>query len=218
MPRIVRETLVSIRDLLSTWGPLLAITLAALVAAFILLKPTPPRHAVIGVGSQGAYKDFAQKYAVELKRYGIELEIRTSSGSCENLRLLKSPKEHVDFGFILGGSCDSARQVDEEKGDLPLYSLGSIFFEPVWIFYRADKAKALNKEGVLTNLSQLRGWKVNVGVRGAGSAGLMSKLLAANLVDREELQRSFLADQDAVVALLGGELDAVVFVSAPESQ
>src|SRR3954470_5288518 len=165
MPRIVRETLVSIRDLLATWGPLLAITLAALVAAYILLKPTPPHHAVIGVGSQGAYKDFAQKYALELKRYGINLEIKPSSGSCENLRLLKNPKEHVDFGFILGGSCDTARQVDEEKGDLPLVSLGTLFFEPVWIFYRTDKAKTLNKEAVLTSLAQLRGWKVNVGVR-----------------------------------------------------
>ena len=195
MPRVVRETLISIRDLTATWGPLIAITLAALVAAYVLLKPTPPHYAVIGVGSQGAYKDFAQRYALELKRYGILLEIKPSSGSC-----------------------DAARQVDEEKGDLALYSLGTLFYEPVWIFYRAEKAKSLNKEGVLTNLAQLRGWKLNVGVRGAGSAGLMTKLLAANLVDREEVQRSNLDDQAAVVALLGGQLDAVLFVSAPESQ
>src|SRR5437763_13321600 len=128
MPRVVRETLVSIRDLLVTWGPLIAITLAALVATYILLDPAPPHRAVIGVGSQGAYKDFAQKYALELKRYGIDLEIKPSSGSCENLRLLKNPKERVDFGFILGGSCDTAREVHEEKGELPLYSLGSIFY------------------------------------------------------------------------------------------
>jgi hypothetical protein len=218
MPRIVRETLVSLRDIVLTWGPFIVIALAALVAAYLFLKPAPPRHAVIGVGSSGAYKEFAEKYAAELKRYGIRLEIRPSAGSCENLRLLKNPKEHVDFGFVLGGSCDTVRQVDEEKGDLPLVSLGSLFFEPVWIFYRADKAKRLNKEGTLANLGQLRGWKVNVGVRGYGSAGLMSKMLAANLVDREELQRSNLDDQAAVVALLGGEIDAIVFVAAPESQ
>lgn len=217
MPRVVRETLLSIRDLVITWGPLVALTVAALVAAYLLLDPAPPRKAVIGVGSQGAYKDFGRRYAVELKRYGIELELRPSAGSCENLRLLKNPKERVDFAFVLGGSCDSARQVDEEKGDLPLVSLGSLFYEPVWIFYRADKAKGLNKEGVVTNLTQLRGWKVNVGVRGSGSSGLFTKLLRANLVDREELQRTNLDDQGAVVALLSGELDALVFVSAPES-
>src|SRR3954462_12656034 len=118
MPRVVRETLVSIRDLLLTWGPLIAITLAALVAAYLWLDPAPPHRAVIGVGSQGTYKDFAQRYAVALKRHRIELEIKPSAGSCENLRLLKNPKEHVDFAFVLGGSCDTARRVDEEKGDL----------------------------------------------------------------------------------------------------
>ncbi|MGE5639150.1 MAG: TAXI family TRAP transporter solute-binding subunit [Clostridia bacterium] len=217
MPRIVRETLVSIRDLGLTWGPFIVIAIAALIAAYFFLKPAPPRHAVIGVSSSGAYKEFADQYAAELRRYGIRLEIRPSAGSCENLRLLKNPKEHVDFGFVLGGSCDAARTVDEEKGELPLVSLGTLFYEPVWIFYRADKAKKLNKEGTVTSLTQLRGWKVNVGVRGYGSAGLMSKLLSANLVDRDELQRSNLDDQAAVVALLGGELDAVVFVAAPES-
>src|SRR3954467_8307760 len=213
MPRIVRETLVSLRDIVLTGGPFIVIALAALVAAYLFLKPAPPHYAVIGVGSSGAYKEFAEKYAAELKRYGIRLEIRPSAGSCENLRLLKNAKEHVDFGFVLGGSCDTARQVDEEKGDLPLVSLGSLFFEPVWIFYRADKAKGLNKEGVVTNLAQLKGWKVNVGVRGYGSAGLMTKLLKANFVAREELQRTNLDDQAAVVALLGGELDALLFVS-----
>ncbi len=217
MPRIVRETLVSLRDLAATWGPLILLTLAALAAAFVLLKPTPPRHAVISVGSSGAYKEFAQRYAQELARYGITLEIRASAGSCENLRLLKNPKERVDFGFVLGGSCDVARQVDEEKGDLKLVSLGSLFYEPVWIFYRTDKAKGLDKQGELTNLTQLRGWRVNVGVRGYGSAGLMSKLLVANFVERDELKRSFLDDQAAVVGLLAGNLDAVVFVAAPES-
>jgi TRAP-type uncharacterized transport system substrate-binding protein len=216
MPRVVRETLISIRDLVLTWGPLFAITVAALLLAYVLLDPQPPRRAVVGVGSQGAYADFAKRYAAELKRYGIELQIKPSAGSCENLRLLKSPKDQVDFAFVLGGSCDTVREVNEEKGELPLVSLGSLFYEPVWIFYRADKAKAL-KGGMLSNLSQLRGWKLSVGVRGNGSAGLMTKLLKANLVDREEVQRSFLDDQSAVVALLGGELDAALLVSAPES-
>src|SRR4051812_44520044 len=149
MPRVVRETLISIRDLVLTWGPLIVITLGVLVLTYILLNPAPPRHAVIGVSSQGAYTDFAKRYTTELAHNHIKLEQRLSAGSCENLRLLKNPKEHVDFGFVLGGSCDTARTVDEEKGDLPLVSLGTLFFEPVWIFYRTDKAKTLNKEAVL---------------------------------------------------------------------
>jgi hypothetical protein len=42
-------------------------------------------------------------------------------------------------------------------------------------------------------------------------------VLAANLMDREDIVRSNLEDTEAVVALLEGKLDAMVLVSAPES-
>ncbi|HWA38710.1 MAG TPA: TAXI family TRAP transporter solute-binding subunit, partial [Burkholderiales bacterium] len=66
-------------------------------------------------------------------------------------------------------------------------------------------------------IPELRGWKVNAGARGSGAIGLTNRVLAANLMDREDIERSNLEDTDAVVALLAGKLDALVLVSAPES-
>jgi hypothetical protein len=219
MARILRETMLQIRELALTWGPLILIALAALAGSYALLDPQPPRRVTIAIGAaNSAYEMFGKRYAAELRPYGIEVVLRPTSGSCENLRLLHDTRQPADFAFVLGGSCDTVRSADDEKGEAKLMSLGSLFYEPVWVFYRAEKAKSLNREAQLVQLAQLKGWRVNVGVRGSGAPGLTSKLFAANFVDREELRRSYLDESAAVVALLGGELDAMVMVSAPESQ
>src|SRR5690242_13773095 len=56
MPRIIRDTLISARELVSTAGPFILLTIALLVAAYYWLKPTPPKRVVLATGSeQGAY-------------------------------------------------------------------------------------------------------------------------------------------------------------------
>ena len=214
MPRVVRETLISVRDLLFAWGPFILIGLGLLVLAYVLLDPTPPRKVVLGTGpEQSAYAEFGKRYAAELARYGIKVELRQTSGSRDNLRLLRDGKQAIDVAFVQGGASERL-PTDKGGGEPePVVSLGALFFEPVWIFYRAD---AWKKED-LKMLGGLRGKRVNVGARGSGAVGLMSRLLAASQVEREEVQRSMLSDQEAVIALLEGKLDAVVLVSAPEA-
>jgi hypothetical protein len=99
-----------------------------------------------------------------------------------------------------------------------LVSLGTVAYDPVWIFYRAAAAKQLNRQAAATAISQLRGWRVNVGVRGSGTPGIMNKILTANSVERDELKRSNLDETSAVMGLLEGNLEGAVLVSAPESQ
>jgi TRAP-type uncharacterized transport system substrate-binding protein len=219
MPRVVRETLLSMRELAATVGPFILIAIALLVGTYILLDPTPPRHVVLATGPAGsAYETFGKRYAAELKRYGIRVTLQPSSGSRENLKLLHDVKSRVDLAFVQGGSSEAAQKLDEKDGEVELVSLGSLFYEPVWLFYRSEKAKSLNREATLKQLAQIRGWRVNVGARGSGSPGLAAKLLAANLMEREEIQRGNLEETPAVQGLLGGELDAMLLVSAPESQ
>ncbi len=218
MRRTIRDTLVSARELLFTAGPFIALVLALLVGAYYLLKPAPPKHVVLATGpDQGAYAAFGKRYAEELKRYGITVELRATPGSRENLRLLRDPKENVQIAFVQGGSSESQRTQEEDDAQLPVISLGSMFYEPVWIFYRVEAAKKLNREGVIKDLSQLRGLRVNVGPRGSGIPGIVGRLLRANLMDREDIRSSGLDLTPAVVALLGGQLDALALVSAPES-
>ena len=203
MPRLVRVALVSLRDLALTAGPFVLIALALLLAAYFVLDPAPPRRVVLATGPEGtAYAEFGRRYAAELARYGIRVEPRASMGARENLRLLRDQKEQVDLGFVQGGSSE------EDQADAGLVSLGSVNYEPVWIFRRGQP---------LQRLADLRGLHVNTGVRGSGTPGITRRLLEANLVERDELRREALAETPAVMALLEGKLDAAVLVSPPES-
>ncbi len=210
MPRILRDTLISFRDLLATAGPLLLLSLALLVAAYFVLKPAPPKRVVLATGpEQSAYAEFGKRYAAELARYGIEVVLQPTRGSLDNLRALRDPKREVDLGFVQGGASEAARTVDEQHGGVPLESLGSLFYEPLWVFTRGPAP--------LADLAALRSLRVNLGARGSGTPGLMRKLLDANGIDRDSLRASNLDLTPAVVALLGGEIDALAFTSAPES-
>jgi len=211
VPRVVRETLISVRDLMVAWGPFLLLGVALLVVAYWFLDPTPPKRIVLGTGPENsAYAEFGKRYQQELKRYGITVELRNTAGSRENLVLLRDGKQRVDVAFVQGGASETIRTREEEEAE-PIMSLGSLFFEPVWIFYRADSFRQF------TDLAQLRGKRVNLGLRGSGTPGISMRLLRANQIDREEFTRSSVSDQEAVIGLIDGKYDAIFLVSAPEA-
>jgi TRAP-type uncharacterized transport system substrate-binding protein len=219
MPQRLRNTLLSIRDLLLASGPFVLIAALLLWAAYVVLDPAPPKRVVLATGpAQSAYAEFGRAYAQRLARHGIEVELRATEGSAENLRLLRDAGERVDLAFVQGGASEALFAVDEDRSGLPLVSLGSLFYEPVWIFYRDAVGDAKGSVAPpLTQVGALAGLRVNLGPRGAGGRNLMRKLLHANRIEPEALKTTELAPTAAVVALLGGEVDAIVLVSAPES-
>jgi len=221
LPRIIRVALVSVRDLIFTAGPFVLIAVALLAAAYAILDPAPPKRVVLATGPElSAYAKWGELYAAELRRFGLQVELRPTMGSLQNRRLLRDPKEKVDVAFVQGGSNDSTQAANDKKKDEmeELVSLGTVAYDPVWIFYRAESAKKLGKEARVSAIAQLRGWHVNVGVRGSGTPGITNRIFAANSVERDELKRSNLDETSAVVSLLEGALDAAVLVSPPESQ
>jgi hypothetical protein len=135
--------------------------------------------------------------------------LQPSEGSSANLQMLREGR--VDLGFVQGGTGE--RNANEESG---IASLGSLFVEPVWLFYRADAARNL-PGGMVTALPQLQFLRLNVGTPGSGVPSLMDKLFEANKIDSKGLKLSRLDQTPATVAFLNGELDAIVFASAPES-
>jgi TRAP-type uncharacterized transport system substrate-binding protein len=223
MTATLRHTLLSFRDLLVTFGPFIVLTVALLAVAYWVLDPTPPKKVVLATGTeQGAYAEFGKRYAQILKNYGVTVELRATAGAAENLRLLRDPKSGVDIAFVQGGAGErSHRQAnavatedDDEVGEV---SLGSLFYEPVWLFYRIDSAQRLLHTPTLTSLSQLQGWRVNIGAKGSGAPNLFRKLMEANKVDLAALTAVRKSQTPATVDLLAGDLDAVVFASAPEA-
>ena len=216
MPKIVQHTLLSVRDLLVTTGPFALLSVALLIAAYWMLDPAPPQRVVLATGvEQGAYAEFGKRYAELLKPYGISVELRHTQGASENLSLLRDPNSGVDLGFVLGGA--DREHSAEENPDAALVSLGSMFFEPVWLFYSEKSAQRLLKSPRLNSLSQLAGWRVNIGAAGSGVPVLMNTLIEANKLDANALKLLQQPQTPAVVDLLEGRIDALVLASAPEA-
>ena len=216
MPSTLRHTLLSVRDLLATFGPFIVLAAALLALAYWVLDPTPPNKVVLATGTeQGAYAEFGKRYVQILKGYGITVELRQTQGAAENLQLLRDPNAGVDIAFVQGGADELPKPADAD--DSGLVSLGSLFYEPVWLFYRTDAAQRLLKADTLNSLSQLPGWRVNIGAPGSGVPNLMAKLIDANRIDPAAITLVRKTSTPAVVDLVGGDLDAIVFASAPES-
>lgn len=211
MPRTIRYTLLSLRDLLVSFGPFALLTVALLVLAYWWLDPNPPKHVILATGpEQSAYDEFGKRYAEAMARYGITVDLLRSEGSSANLELLRTGR--ADLGFVQGGSADIG--YDEEE---TVVSLGSLFVEPLWLFYREDAALRLKQTPEVANLADLQGWRVNVGTAGSGVPRLFGSLLDVNRIERSQVQLSEMEQTPATVAFLEGQMDALVFASAPES-
>jgi len=216
----IRATLLSFRDLLATALPFIFLAVGLLAVAYWLLDPAPPRRVVLATGQdQGAYAEFGRRYAQILKENGVEVRLKKTAGAAENIALLRQPGGEVDIAFVQGGA-DDERPVASDDGDADadgLVSLGSLFYEPVWLFYRGDSAQRLLKAAELTSLAQLAGWRINIGEPGSGVPNLMRRLVEANRIDPATLTLVREPQTPAVVGLLEGRIDAIVFASAPES-
>ncbi len=187
---------------LKLYGPASLIVLVGFMLAFQFVKPAPPDSVRIATGSpEGAYYAFAHQYAEALAREGIRLEVVATGGSVDNLRLLANGQ--VDLALIQGGVASEAQRQDVE-------ALGAMYFEPLWLFHRADLD--------LDRLPALRGLKIGIGVAGSGTAALVERLLSANGLDTSSADLRLLGGSAAATALKRGELDAAFFVTSPSNQ
>ena len=218
LPHRLRLTLqlwaLSVRDMLASAGPVLILAGALLAAAYWWLDPQPPRTVTLATGPAGsAYAEFGQRYARALERDGIRVQLLTTEGTAGNLQALREGR--ADVAFVRGGSDDTA--ADADAG---LMSLGALFYEPVWLFYRPAALQRPGRRGpppALTSLTQLRGLRVNIDQPGSGVPELVRRLLQANGLDTGALTSRAFAPEVAAQALLTGRLDALVLVTAPES-
>ncbi|WP_175150903.1 TAXI family TRAP transporter solute-binding subunit [Paraburkholderia ultramafica] len=167
------------------------------------LRPALQRTIVITSGADnGIYRGFADRYAPILKRDGITLDIRNSSGSVDNYQRLTNPDSEYEVGFIQSGTT-SPKETDQ------LQTIAAVSYEPIWVFYRGDT--------VINRLAQLRGKRIAVGVPGSGLLNVSLVLLGYSDVTREN---ATLLEMDALNAYQGlesGQLDAAFFIGRPDA-
>lgn len=199
-----RFTAISWRDLAASFWPLVLLCVLAIWAAFFFVRPAPPDTIVITAGPDGSnYRAIAERYQKILARNDVKLQILPSQGSLENLKRLGDSAVTVDVGFVQGGVATGM--------DLSgLVSLGSIFHQPLSIFYRADE--------VVDRLSQLTGKRLAIGREGSGTRFLSLALLKVNGIEPGGVtELSELAGAEAAQALVEGRVDAAFLMgdSAP---
>lgn len=229
----------ALRDMLASVGPVLLFAFALLALTYWWLDPQPPRTVTLATGPAGsAYAEFGQRYAQALAKDGIHVRLLESDGPGANLQALREGR--ADVAFVRGGS-DSGPESDLDEDEDPnegITSLGALFYEPLWIFYRPaalagapassaqahgstnGKAHAVPPDAaapVLRSLKALQGLRINLDAPGSGVPELMRRLLLANGLGPMSFIASELPPAAAAEALMAGQVDALVLMSAPEA-
>ncbi len=178
--------------------PLLVVVLSAMIL-WRFVEPAPPGHITLATGTGGGfYAALGEAYANRLRAAGLDVTLKASAGSAENLRLLR--RGEVDAAFVQGGIV--------RPGEAGLVALGSLAIEPLWLF--APSAAPLD------DLAGLTGRRVAAGAEGSGAHALVGELLR-DLGRSDAVTLLPLGGDAAATALLNGTADAAVFVTSTDN-
>jgi TRAP transporter TAXI family solute receptor len=202
IPRRFQFRTWSRRDLLVALAPAVLLTVAAFAVAFYFVQPAPPKKLVMASGQkEGRYGYYAKQYKAFLARNGITLELHPSSGAVQNMALLMDPNSGVDVAFIQGGTGFGANAPDLE-------SLGSLYYEPLWVFHRGPPIK---------DLDGLRGKRIAIGAEESGTRALALQLLAMNGAVLPPTQLLPLGGKEGEEQLTKGKIDALLLVAPADT-
>ena len=165
-------------------------------------------------GATGAYTQLAETWKRELARFGVTLELRPDIEGPDTLRALAAPDGQVHAGIVKGGLAGAlqgrlASPSDHAAHDVQVeqvQSVGRLFYEPIWIFYRGPN--------LVKSLGEFKGRRIMVGTATSGTRRVATLLLKANGVTPENskfIEQDFPADAKP----LTGDGADVAFVSLP---
>jgi TRAP transporter TAXI family solute receptor len=171
--------------------------------ALIYFLPSPPSKVVMATAFKGGvYEYYGRQYREVFARFHIELEVRETGGSTENIKLLLDPNSDVEIAFVNGG-------ISGGKHAPGLLSLGTVFNLPYWMFYSSNEP--------FDRLSQLKGKRIAVGPAGSAIRLTAEQILGKGGVNSETATLLPFVAATAVEALNDGKVDAVWILGSPDS-
>ena len=191
----IKESLIELR--------MVAIVFFLLIGGVIVyLKPFPFTGITIATSYKGGdWYQFGEGAIATLKVRDIDVEVIATNGTIENAEELNDPKSRVNAGFVY------AAALSEEQQN-KLYSLGSVSYDPVWIFYRneiADKIKTIQ---------DLTKYRVALAPKKSGSYILVKKLFEANGINIESNSHFVSSSwEESRANFLSGKADVYIFVA-----
>jgi TRAP-type uncharacterized transport system substrate-binding protein len=188
-----------------TW-PLLLLLVSLVSVALWYAKPAPPSTVIMGTGSKGgSYEIITAEYVKFFAKNGVKLELVQTPGAEENISRLANPRDPLQAAFVQAG-------LVTKKDSENLLSLGSVGFEPVWLFYNNDKFDL--KDLRLKHLIQ---HTIAIGEKGSGTHRQAMHILELNGFTISENFKEIPSDQ-GVKAFFNGEVDAIFIVDGIESE
>ena len=187
------------------WTLIVAIiaTVAVTTAGLFFTERMPPRTVVMATGSKGtAYYAIGEHYAKIFARHGVRLDVLATDGSVDNINLLNDPAHSVSIALVQSGTTD-------ENESPELASLGTLFYEPLWLFMRKSPRNPLRPLEP--------GMRVSLGAAGSGTYKLARELIVASGTDLSRMELYELGENDAGEALMRGELDFVAMSMSPRA-
>jgi TRAP-type uncharacterized transport system substrate-binding protein len=204
-PEFIRRRLPeNIESRALAWYVIGIVTLLALLGWGLaqLAPPPPPKRVIMTTGAEdGAYHRYAQRYRELLAKDGVELVLRPSSGAAQNLERLRTGEGGIEVGLVQGGLVNDT---DAQQ----LTTLGSVFYEPIWVFYRGKTT--------IERISELRGQRVAIGIPGSGTHALGMSVARDNGLAEPPTALVEIGGLAAADALIDGRVDAAVYVSASD--
>ena len=183
--------------------PVILLVIASFYLAFQFINPSPKRVITIATGSiHGQYYQTAIKYKELLDKVDVKVNIITSSGSLENIKLLNEKK--VDIAFIQNGTI-------KPNTTKSIEALASVYYEPLWLFYKKD----LND---IQYIQDLKSKKISLGLEHSGTKDLSSEVLAINGINKDNAQLEYFNAKESKDKLLKDELDALFLVTSANSK
>ena len=178
-------------------------TTALLLGAGIYIVETlPPRMIAMATGAEGgANFELGVLYREILAKEGVKLQLLPTSGGMENLARLRDQRSGVSVGFVQGGTTN-------RKESPQLESLGTISYEPLWLFRRSE---------IDAGMRGLAGRRLSIGPEGSGARVLARQLMERTKVDGIIGELSGFTLPMAVEKLVAGDIDAAFIVAAWES-
>lgn len=192
-PRIIRPRTVVAAILL------LAVPAAA-IWWLVHTWPAPPRTMRMATGPAGsAHAEYGARYRDILARSGITVDLDPTVGALANLERLQDAGSGVGAGFVQAGTTTAEQSPD-------LVSLGTVFYEPLWLFHRGP---AVSMEFV-----DLRGKRISIGREGSATRALALQLFALGGIDSSAADLLALTPEESADRLTRGEIDAAVFLTS----
>ncbi len=153
----------------------------------------------------GTYIQFGKQIAEIAAKEGIDIIVKTSGGSLDNVRRIRST-ENAALGIVQSDVLGFI----QKKSDDPELKQFVRYLRLIYPFYNEEVHLYANKE--ITDIEDLQGKRVAIGTENSGN--FVTSMNLFHIMQIEPLEYvTGLKPMDAAAAVISGEVDAMIYVA-----